>query len=155
MRQFSRAWVVALLVLGAFAAPVAASDGPDRLEIGESGTINPSDRTTVVVPVEVHCTSNTESPTGTATVTLTQDYRGSTTTGTGTADVICDGVARTYLVTVTATEGIFRKGPATAKATVGFPYRLCASNGAGDVQCTTFTMTMIPDPEPIALRVGR
>ena len=154
MKTFIRAWVLAAALVGLLAAPAAASE-PQQATIGDPGLINPSLRSQVLVPVTVNCVSNVEPRTGVTTVTLTQEYRGTTTTATGQTEVICDGVTRTYLVTVESADGEFRKGSATASATTTFNYEVCAENQYGDRYCSLWPVTMFTDPEPISLRVGR
>jgi hypothetical protein len=153
MKRVSNAWVAAVALTAALAAPVVAN-GDQFVEIGDTGLITPSQRSRVIVPITVNCESNTAPEAGTATVTLSQAYRGTTTTGTGQTQVTCDGVTRTYLVTVDSPDGQFRKGPATATATVTFPYQVCIEDPSGNRQCSTFTMTM-RDEEEIELRIGR
>ena len=108
----------ALLVpLGALltAAPAAASTVDMAVAIEGQAAVRAG---TAVVPVTLTCSfaSDTRQTSGTLTVTLVQSTRSGDTTGTGTVAITCDGLARTYPVSVAPTDGRFRPGVATAHA---------------------------------------
>jgi L-asparaginase II len=144
-------------VLGAIAAAIAVGPvaGQQALEIADTGTITPGERAQATVVITVNCVADPAFPTGTATIELEQQQRGGVVTGSGTTSVTCDGVTRTYPLAVTAATGDFRRGTATASGQVTFLYTLCAVNEQGEMFCTTFPLTMVAEPQPIGLRVGR
>jgi hypothetical protein len=151
--RLARPFVLAAIAAAIAVAPVAAQQA---LEISDTGTITARDKTQATVEITVNCVSDPNFPTGTATIDLAQEQRGgAVVTGNGTTVVTCDGVTRTYPVTVTAANGDFRRGSATASGRVTFLYTLCAVNEQGEMFCTTFPMTMFAEPQPIDLRVGR
>ena len=145
------------LVLGAIAAAIAAGPvaGQQAFEISDTGTITPGNKAQATVAITVNCVADAAFPTGTATIELEQQQRGVAVTGSGTTSVTCDGVTRTYPLTVIAANGDFRRGTATASGQVTFLYTLCAVNEQGEMFCTTFPTGMIAEPQPIDLRVGR
>jgi hypothetical protein len=145
------------VVLGLIAAtlavgPVAAES---VFEISETGTLTPGMKSRATLVFTINCVSDPAYPTGTATVALEQEQRGGVVTGTGTTTVTCDGVTRTYSVTIDATNGEFRRGSATASGEATFLYTLCAVNEQGEMMCFTFPQRMVADSQPVELRVGR
>ena len=93
------------------------------ISIGPNGTILKPGNSTVLVPVTVTCTVNSLSgfsytpASGTITVTLSQTFKGITTTGTGSTQVTCTGQPQSLVVTVAAPSGSgFRPGAAVVSA---------------------------------------
>ena len=152
MKRFGLSIALTLGLLSIATTPALAQA---LFEIGDEGFIVPRDRSVVVVPIRVECFSDAEDQTGTATVSLEQEFRGSVVTGTGETTVICDGVARTYFVAVTSADGEFRRGTATASGELTFTNMVCIENPEGEVFCSPFTVRVLAGPEPIQLHVGR
>jgi hypothetical protein len=150
--RFVRAAISSSIIMAALATPVAAQS---VFEFSDTGTISPSMRSDVQLSITVNCSSDPAYPTGTAVIDLAQQQRERVVTGSGTTEVTCDGVTRTYPVLVNSADGTFRKGAAAVSGQVSFLYTLCIENEAGERSCTTFTQTMTEQGHPIELRVGR
>ena len=147
-----RSLVLALIAAALAVGPVAAES---VFDISDSGTLTPGMKSRATLEVTLNCVSDPAFPTGTLTVNLEQEQRGGVVSGTGTTTVTCDGVTRTYPVTIDATNGDFRRGSATASGEATFLYTLCAVNEQGGTICFTAPMRMFADPQPVELRVGR
>ena len=145
------------VVLGLLAAVVAVSPvaADSVFEISDTGTIAPGVKSQATLTITLNCVSDPAYPTGTATVELSQTQRDGVVSGTGTTTVTCDGVTRTYPVTIETTNGDFRRGTATASGEATFLYTLCAVNEQGEVMCFTSPMRMFAEAQPVELRVGR
>lgn len=152
MKRFGLSIALTLSLLGIAATPALAQG---VFEIGDEGSIIPRDRSVVIVPVRVECSSDAEDQTGTVVLTLEQEFRGSVVTGTGQTSVTCDGVARTYPVAVTSEDGQFRRGTATVSGELTYTQNVCIENPEREVFCNPFTVRVLAGPEPIQLHVGR
>jgi hypothetical protein len=145
-------------------APVLANSGMS-ITIGSTATLVEPDKTTLNVPITVTCDNETTSfgpstaASGTVTVTVTQNYKGTSVTGTGSTAITCTGQPQSYVVSVAAGSGTFHPGLATASASGSaqgtITNRICSSNGT-ITTCTYFQQNYVDTgtagPQPITLR---
>src|SRR5687768_5315937 len=100
--RFVRAAISCSILMAALATPVAAQS---LFEFSDTGAISPSTRSDVHLSITVNCSSDPAYPTETAVIDLAQHQRDRLVTGSGTTEVTCDGVTRTYPVLVSSTDG--------------------------------------------------
>jgi hypothetical protein len=95
------------------------------------------------VPVSVTCAPLAPETDGSVVVTLTQQSGSKTATGSGSAPITCDGQSHIYVVPVTASDGRWHNGSATAAATgsaTGWrSTEACGTDSDGLIVCTINT----------------
>ena len=154
------------LILALASATVAMAAGM-TISIGPNGTILKPGNSTVNVPVTVTCSVNSvpgysyTPASGTITVTLSQTFKGITTTGTGSTPVTCTGQPQSLVISVLAPSGSgFRSGAATVSASGSaygtFDYQVGSCDATTGI-CTYQTVTQgyydtgSAGPQPITL----
>lgn len=150
----------------AFASATVAFAAGMTISIGPDGTILKPGNSTVNVPVTVTCAVNSlpgysyTPASGTITVTLSQTFKGITTTGTGSTQVTCTGQPQILMVTVVAPgKSGFRPGAAVVSAsgsaygTFDFRVGYCDASGQCFYQIVTqgYYDTGSAGPQPITL----
>ena len=157
--------VIASTLVWAAPTATAAEQHGMSADVGSTGVISTPNRETATVPVTVGCDPIEDQVSGYVTVTLTQTLGSKTSTGTGSADVVCDGLPRDYQVVVTATDDTrWRQAAATVGLTgqadgYGTPQQVCHSvmnpDGSITTICETWTpqlhLSVATDPTPIQL----
>lgn len=133
--------------------------------VGSTGVISTPGRATATVPVTVRCDEIEDQVSGYVAVTVTQTLGSKTSEGTGSADVVCDGLPHGYQVVVPASGDTgWREAGATVSLTgqaegYAAPQQVCRqfmnADGSLTVICDTWTpqihLSVATDPMPIQL----
>ena len=156
--------IVSALVWAAPTATAAEERGMSA-GVGSTGVISTPNRETASVPATVRCDEIEDQVSGYVSVTLTQTLGSKTSAGTGSADVVCDGLPHDYQVVIPATSRtLWRQAAATVSLTgqadgYGAPQQVCRSvlnpDGSITTVCETWTpqlhLFVATDPMPIQL----
>jgi hypothetical protein len=150
-----------------WAAPTATAAEEHGMSANVSGTgvISTPGRATATLPVTVRCDQIEDQVSGYVTVTLTQTLGSKTSDGTGSTDVVCDGLPHGYQVVIPATGDTgWREAGATVSLTgqaegYAAPQQICRQimnpDGSISVICETWTpqirLSVATDPMPIQL----
>src|SRR5262245_37179839 len=124
---------IASALLWAAPTAIAAEERGMSASVGSTGLISTPDRGTATVPVTVRCDEIEDQVSGSVAVTLTQTLGSKTSAGTGSADVVCNGLPHDYQVVVPATSDTrWRQARATVSLTgqadgYGAPQQVCHS----------------------------
>jgi hypothetical protein len=143
----------------------AAEEHGMSASVGSTGVISTPGRGAATVSVTVRCDAIEDQVSGYVAVALTQTLGSKTSEGTGSADVVCDGLPHGYQVVVPATGDTgWREAGATVGLTgqadgYGAPQQVCRAimnpDGSISVICETWTpelhLSVATDPMPIRL----
>jgi hypothetical protein len=151
--------------LWAASTATAAEEHGMSANVSGTGVISTPGRATATLPVTVRCDQIEDQVSGYVTVTLTQTLGSKTSDGTGSTDVVCDGLPRGYQVVIRATGDTgWREAGATVSLTgqaegYAAPQQICRQimnpDGSISVICETWTpqirLSVATDPMPIQL----
>jgi hypothetical protein len=157
--------VIASALVWAAPTATAAEQHGMSADVGSTSVISTPNRETATVPITVGCDPIADQVSGYVTVIPAQTLGSKTSTGTGSVDVVCDGLPHDYQAAVTATTDTpWRQAGATVSLIgqadgYGTPQQVCHSVMNPDGTITTICETWTPqlhlsaatDPMPIQL----